>query len=62
MAARIDWSKKLTEAITESVNYRRTNPSRYTGNGYLKPICAPGEHSQFMDSVKCEVCGIVVEV
>jgi hypothetical protein len=57
-ALRLENGKRI---LQEAADRRRTNPSRYTGDGYLKPICAPGEHSQFMGSAKCEICGVVID-
>jgi hypothetical protein len=60
MGKRIDWSKRLTHAILEGLNHSRENPSRYTSEGYLKPLCAPDEHKPFGKSTRCEICGLVV--
>lgn len=61
MEAHTNWSKRFLEVLTETLNYRRVNPSRWTRDGYLKPICPDGQHKQFGGSAKCEVCGVVVD-
>lgn len=60
MAKRIDLLKETIEALTEAANLDRENPSRYTSEGYLKPLCAPDEHKPFRNSRRCEICGSVV--
>jgi len=60
MPKRIDWHKELMDGLLEAANLNRENPSRYTSEGYLKPLCAPDEHKPFRNSKRCEVCGLVV--
>ncbi|QJD98637.1 hypothetical protein HH212_00090 [Massilia forsythiae] len=60
MAKRVDLLKESIQALTEAVNLNRENPSRYTSEGYLKPLCAPDKHKPFRNSMRCEVCGLVV--
>jgi len=50
--------KQLTDAITIAEAARRRNPSRYTSDGYLKPVCADGRHQSFDGALACEVCGV----
>lgn len=38
------------------------NVSRDTSLGYLKRVCAPGEHMRYLDSPVCTRCGLRVEL
>lgn len=60
MPKRVDWLKRHMDQLMETVNIGRENPSRYTSEGYLKPLCAPDEHRPFRNSTRCEVCGLIV--
>lgn len=60
MPNRVDWHKQMMGDLLEVVNLNRENPSRYTSEGHLKPLCAPDEHRPFRNSTRCEVCGLVV--
>lgn len=60
MPKRVDWYKELMDGLLEAVNLNRENPSRYTSEGCLKPLCAPDEHKPFRNSKRCEICGLVV--
>lgn len=57
---RVDLLTQLKSVVGEAENWRRENPSRYTGDGYLKPLCEPDQHKPFGKSIRCEICGLVV--
>lgn len=60
MAKKWPTYERMLAAMAEADTYWRENPSRYTGTGRLKRLCAPDAHKPYGNSTKCEKCGLVV--